>query len=104
MTENSLELAKKVTIYGVAILTVIAVSGALSSFGMRLIVLPKMQEMIAEEREARQHADEVIIGSVTNISRDRIRLISIMEERSAQERVKLLQQFRKELEIKGGTP
>ena len=105
MTKNGVELAKKVTIYGVAILTMMALSGALSSFGMRLIVIPKIQEVMAEERQARQHADEVILQSVAQntqaiakVSLDRIKLLAIMEQRNQQDRIRLLEQFRRELD------
>ena len=102
MTENGVGFAKKVGIVVGAILATVALGNTIGGCAMKTMILPEIQRisveqrealelLVREERMARIQADEAS-------TRDRIRLLSIMERHSARDRLLLLQNLKEEVE------
>ncbi len=94
MTENGLAFAKKVGIVAGTLLAVISLSNVLGGCAIRVLVLPEIERVVREEREARVKADMKLATAIAGLSSDRVQILAIMGERDQRQRIRMLRLLR----------
>jgi hypothetical protein len=96
VTRNGIEFAKRVGIVSSAILLVSGVLTLFWTFAVAHLITPIMDRKIAEEREARVRAQSMLAEKLSELSKDRIVLLAVIETPQGSERRKLVESIRQQ--------